>query len=59
MYIYSVCIMRSNYIPMTISRNIYPLDVYVDPNARDVYFNDAAHILIARLMTDEQAKKEW
>ncbi|MAF42666.1 MAG: hypothetical protein CMI54_00665 [Parcubacteria group bacterium] len=40
-------------------RNIYPLDVYVDPNARDVYFNDAAHILIARLMTDEQAKKEF
>ncbi len=40
-------------------RNVYPLDVYVDPNARDVYFNDAAHILIARLMTDEQAKKEF
>jgi len=38
-------------------RNIYPLDVYVDPNSRDIYFNDAAHILIARLMTDEQAKK--
>ena len=38
-------------------RNIYPLDVYVDPNSRDIYFNDAAHILISRLMTDEQGRK--
>ena len=38
-------------------RSLYPLDVFVDPNSRDIYFNDAAHILISRLMTDEQAKK--
>ena len=40
-------------------RALYPLDVYVDPNARDRYFNDAGHILIARLMTDEQANKQY
>ena len=37
--------------------NLYPLDVYVDPNARDKYFNDAANIVVARIMTDEQAEK--
>ena len=37
--------------------NLYPLDVYVDPNARDLYFNDAANIIVARILTDEQAEK--
>jgi hypothetical protein len=40
-------------------KSIYPLDVYVDPNARDTYFQDAANILICRLMTDEQAEREF
>ena len=38
-------------------RNVFPLDVYVDPNSRDIFFDDAANILISRLMTDEQARK--
>ena len=29
----------------------------MDPNARDKYFNDAANIVVARIMTDEQAEK--
>jgi len=37
--------------------SLYPLDVYIDPNSRDVYFNDAANIIVARIMTDEQAEK--
>lgn len=40
-------------------QSVYPLDVYVDPNSRDRYFNDAAHILISRLVTDEQAEKMY
>ena len=40
-------------------RNVFPLDVYVDPNARDIFFEDAANILISRLMTDEQARKYY
>jgi len=39
-------------------KNLYPLDVYVDPNSRDIFFNDAANIIIARLMTDEQSKNQ-
>jgi len=38
---------------------IYPLDVYIDPNARDPFCRDAASIIIARLMTDEEAFKQW
>jgi len=40
-------------------KNVYPLDVYVDPNSRDTYFSDSAHILIVKLMTDEQAMKTY
>ena len=36
-------------------KSINPLDVYIDPNAKDVYARDAAHILVAKHLTDEQA----
>ncbi len=35
--------------------DVDPLDVYVDPNSRDRFFNDAENIIISRLFTREQA----
>jgi len=40
-------------------KSLYPLDVYIDPNSRDPFCRDAASIIIARLMTDEEAFKQW
>jgi len=42
-----------------ILKALYPLDVYIDPNARDPFCRDAASIIVARLMTDEEAFKQW
>jgi len=39
--------------------NIDPLDVYVDPNCRDRFFDDAENVMISRLYTKEQAQKMW
>ena len=39
--------------------SVDPLDVYVDPNSRDRYFDDAENILISRLFTKDQAKKMY
>jgi hypothetical protein len=36
-------------------KSINPLDVYIDPNSKDIYGRDAAHILVAKNLTDEQA----
>ena len=36
-------------------KSINPLDVYIDPNSKDVYAKDAAHILVKKFLTDEQA----
>jgi len=33
-----------------------PMDVYVDPNSRDRYFDDAENVIVSRLFTKEQAK---
>jgi hypothetical protein len=38
---------------------IHPLDVYVDPNSRDRYFKDAAHIMIAKTIPDSEAIKTY
>lgn len=38
-------------------KDIDPLDVYIDPNARDRFCGDAENILISRLYTKEQAAK--
>ena len=40
-------------------KSVYPLDVYIDPNARDPFCRDAASIIIARLMTDEEATAQY
>lgn len=40
-------------------RSINPKDIYPDPNSKDMYWRDAAHILIADILTEEQAKKEY
>ncbi len=37
--------------------DIDPLDVYVDPNSRNKFFDDAENIIISRLFSREQAKK--
>ena len=37
--------------------DIDPLDVYVDPNSRDRFFNDAENIIVSRLFSKDQAKK--
>tara|TARA_R110002012_G_scaffold220909_1_gene392526 strand:+ start:1893 stop:4103 length:2211 start_codon:yes stop_codon:yes gene_type:complete len=37
--------------------NIDPLDVYVDPNSRDRFFDDAENIIVSRLFSRDQAKK--
>jgi len=37
-------------------KDIDPLDVYVDPNSRDPFFDDAENIIISRNFTKAQAK---
>ncbi len=37
--------------------DIDPLDVYVDPNSRNRFFDDAENIIVSRLFSREQAKK--
>ena len=37
-------------------KDIDPMDVYVDPNSRDQFFDDAENIIISRNFTKEQAK---
>ena len=39
--------------------DVDPLDVYVDPNSRSRYFDDAENIIISKLFTKEQAKKMY
>ena len=39
--------------------DVDPLDVYVDPNSRSRYFDDAENIIISKLFTKDQAKKLW
>lgn len=36
---------------------INPLDVYIDPNSKDVYARDAANIIVTKYITDEQAEQ--
>tara|TARA_R100001530_G_scaffold60761_2_gene43870 strand:+ start:3618 stop:5831 length:2214 start_codon:yes stop_codon:yes gene_type:complete len=36
--------------------DVDPLDVYVDPNSRSRFFDDAENIIISKLFTKEQAK---
>jgi len=37
--------------------SVDPLDVYVDPNSRSRFFDDAENIIISRFFTRDQAKK--
>ena len=39
--------------------DIDPLDVYVDPNSRHKFFDDAENIIVSKLFTKEQAKKMY
>ena len=39
--------------------NIDPMDVYVDPNARDKFLDDAENIIISRMFTRAQALKMY
>jgi hypothetical protein len=40
-------------------RNEDPMNVYPDPNAQDIFCRDAAHILISKIVTGEQAKATY
>lgn len=40
-------------------KQINPLDVYIDPNSKDIYARDAAHIIVANYMTDEYAESVY
>lgn len=40
-------------------KSIDPLDVYIDPNSKDLYCRDAAHILIAKLASAEQLQQVY
>lgn len=35
-------------------KSLDPMDVYIDPNSKDIYCRDAAHILVARQYSKEQ-----
>jgi hypothetical protein len=37
--------------------NVDPMDVYVDPNSRDKFFDDSENIIISRMFTKDQALK--
>tara|TARA_X000001382_G_scaffold35984_1_gene23658 strand:+ start:20624 stop:22849 length:2226 start_codon:yes stop_codon:yes gene_type:complete len=39
--------------------DVDPLDVYIDPNSRHRFCDDAENIIISKLFTKEQAKKLW
>ena len=38
-------------------KDLDPLDVYVDPNSRDRYFDDAENIIVSRLFTKDQVNE--
>ena len=40
-----------------ICKSLNPLDVFIDPNSKDPYAKDAAHILVVKHITDEQAEQ--
>ena len=39
--------------------DVDPLDVYVDPNSRNRFFDDAENVIVSKLFTKDQAKKLW
>ena len=40
-------------------KQINPLNVYIDPNAKDIHARDAANIIVANYMTDEYAESVY
>tara|TARA_B110000467_G_C18338676_1_gene500983 strand:+ start:3648 stop:5828 length:2181 start_codon:yes stop_codon:yes gene_type:complete len=42
-----------------IIKDLDPLDVYIDPNSRSRYFDDAENIIVSRMFTKPQAKKMY
>jgi regulator of replication initiation timing len=40
-------------------KDVDPLDVYVDPNSRDVFFDDAENIIISRRFSKAQAEQMY
>tara|TARA_R100001530_G_scaffold27131_1_gene21664 strand:- start:1334 stop:3484 length:2151 start_codon:yes stop_codon:yes gene_type:complete len=40
-------------------KDIDPLDVYIDPNSRNRFADDAENIIVSRMFTKEQAKKMY
>ena len=40
-------------------KELDPMDVYVDPNSRSRYFDDAENIVVSKLFTKDQAKRMY
>jgi len=38
---------------------LYPLDVLYDPNSRNRYASDSAHVIVSQILTDDVALKLW
>ena len=49
--------MRDNSKGDVVIKDIDPLDVYIDPNSRDRFCDDAENIIVSRMFTKDQAKK--
>lgn len=40
-------------------KSVDPMDIYIDPNSKDIFCRDAAHVLIARLFTRDQLSSQY
>lgn len=40
-------------------KSLDPLDVYFDPNSKDVFCRDSAHVIIAKIFSREQVLSTW
>ena len=49
--------LRDNGKGEVVIRDVDPLDVYIDPNSRDRFADDAENIIISRMFTKKQAEK--
>ena len=38
-------------------KSVDPFDVYVDPNSKDRFFRDSTHVIISKLMTQEELER--
>ena len=51
--------MRDNAKGDVVIKDIDPLDLYIDPNSRDRFGDDAENMIVSRMFTRDQAKKMY